>query len=138
MLDNLRASQDSVDVPVIDGRTTPMAVPFALLAGAIFLKTGGPARVAHALAASTLPDHPILRAANDLTSGVALAVSIGAPLLAASLVIEVTGAVIARASAPAQIHALLAPMRTMGLLLVCGVVLDRIAALLAVAVRQVP
>jgi type III secretory pathway component EscT len=55
MLDNLRASQDSVDVPVIDGRTTPMAVPFALLAGAIFLKTGGPARVAHALAASSLP-----------------------------------------------------------------------------------
>jgi hypothetical protein len=29
-------------------------------------------------------------------------------------------------------------MRTMGLLLVCGVVFDRIAALLAVAVRQVP
>ncbi len=138
MLDNLRASQDSVDVPVIDGRTTPMAVPFALLAGAIFLKTGGPARVAHALATASVPDHPILRAANDLTGAVALAVSIGAPLLAASLVIEVTGAVIARASTPAQIHALLAPLRTMGLLLVCGVVLDRIAALLAIAVRQVP
>jgi type III secretory pathway component EscT len=138
MLDNLRASQDSVQVPVIDGRTTPMAVPFALLAGTIFLRTGGPARVAHALAVASLPDHPILRAANDLTSAVALAVSIGAPLIAASLVIEVTGAVIARASAPAQIHALLAPMRTMGLLLVCGVVLDRIAGLLAIAVRNTP
>ncbi len=138
MLDNLRGSQDSVQVPVIEGRTTPMSVPFALLAGAIFTSTGGPARVARALAVAAIPDHPILRAANDLTSSVALAVAIGAPLLVASLVIEVTAAVIARASAPAQIHALLAPLRTMGLLVICGVVFDRIAALLAIAVRTAP
>lgn len=138
MLDNLRGAQDAVQVPVVEGRTTPMAVPFALLAGTIFLTTGGPARVAHALAVASMPEHPLLRAANDLTSSIALAVSIGAPLLAASLVIEVTAAVIARASAPAQIHALLAPLRTMGLLVVCGIVFDRIAALLAIAVRSVP
>ncbi len=138
MLDNLRGAQDSVQVPVIEGRTTPMSVPFALLAGIIFLSTGGPARVAHALAVAPIPDHPILAAANDLTAAVALAVSIGAPLLAASLVIEVTAAVIARAAAPAQIHALLAPLRTMGLLVVCGVVLDRIAQLMAIAVRSTP
>ena len=138
MLDNLRGAQDSVQVPVIEGRTTPMSVPFALLAGIIFLSTGGPSRVAHALAIAPIPDHPILAAANDLTAAVALAVSIGAPLLAASLVIEVTAAVIARASAPAQIHALLAPLRTMGLLVVCGVVLDRIAQLMAIAVRSTP
>ncbi len=137
MLDNLRAAQDTIQVPVIEGTTTPMAVPFALLAGAIFLKTGGPARVVHVLAVASLPDHPLLRAANDLTGAVALAVSIGAPLLVASLVIEVTGAVIARASAPAQIHALLAPLRTMGLLVVCGIVFDRIAALIALAVRSI-
>src|SRR5207302_1546677 len=113
MLDNLRGAQDAVQVPVIEGRTTPMSVPFALLAATIFLSTGGPSRVAHA-------------------------VSIGAPLLAASLVIEVTAAVIARASAPAQIHALLAPLRTMGLLVVCGIVFDRIAGLVAIAVRNTP
>lgn len=138
MLDNLRGAQDSVQVPVIEGRTTPMAIPFTLLACTIFLATGGPARCAHALAFHSIPDHPVLAAANDLTSAIALAVSIGAPLLAASLVIEVTAAVIARASSPAQIHALLAPLRAMGLLVVCGIVLDRIAAVMAIAVRRAP
>jgi len=138
LVDNLRGAQDSVQVPVVEGRTTPMAVPFALLASAIFLGTGGPARVAHALAVARVPDHPLLSAANDLTSAIALAVSIGAPLLVASIVIEVTAAVIARSANPAQIHALLAPLRTMGLLVVVGVVFDRIAALMALAVRGVP
>ena len=138
MLDNLRGAQDAVQVPVIDGRTTPMSVPFALLASVVFLSTGGPARVAHALATAPIPDHPILSAVGALTSAIALAVSIGAPLLVASLVIEVTAAVIARAASPAQVHALLAPMRTMGLLVVCGVVLDRIAQLVAIAVRSTP
>ena len=138
MLDNLRGAQDAVQVPVVEGRTTPMSVPFALLAGVIFLTTGGPARVAHALAVAALPEHPVLHVVHELTSSIALAVSIGAPLLAASLVIEVTGAVIARASAPAQIHALLAPLRTMGLLVVCGIVFDRIAGLVAIAVRNTP
>lgn len=138
MLDNLRGAQDAVQVPVVEGRTTPMSVPFALLAGVIFLSTGGPARVAHALAVAAVPEHPVLHVIHDLTSSIALAVSIGAPLLAASLVIEVTGAVIARASAPAQIHALLAPLRAMGLLVVCGIVFDRIAGLVAIAVRNTP
>lgn len=138
MLDNLRGAQDSLQVPVIEGRTTPMAVPFALLASTIFVTTGGPARIAHALAVASLPEHPLLRASADLTGAITLSVSIGAPLLVASLVIEVTAAVIARASSPAQIHALLAPLRTMGLLVVCGVVLDRIAAVLAIALRSVP
>ena len=135
MLDNLRGAQDAVQVPVIQGRATPMSVPFALLAGAIWLSTGGPARIAHALAMADVPNHPLLRAANDLTTSIALAVSIGAPLLAASLVIEITGAVIARAASPAQIHLLLAPLRAIGLLTVCGIVFDRIAAVLAIAVR---
>lgn len=138
LLDNLRGAQDAVQVPVVEGRTTPMAVPFALLASSIFLGTGGPARVAHALAIASVPDHPLLSAANDLTSAIALAVSIGAPLLCASLVIEVTAAVIARSANPAQIHALLAPLRTMGLLVVTGIVFDRIAALMAIAVRSTP
>ncbi|HEY1954077.1 MAG TPA: flagellar biosynthetic protein FliR [Polyangiaceae bacterium] len=138
MLDNLRGSQDSMQVPVIEGQTTPMAIPFTLLGGAIFLTTGGPARIAQALATAPIPAHPLLGAVNDLAGSVALAVSIGAPLLVASLVIEVTGAVIARASSPAQIHALLAPLRAMGLLVVCGIVLDRIAAVMAIAVRSVP
>jgi flagellar biosynthesis protein FliR len=136
MFDNLRGSQDAVQVPVIDGQATTMSVPFALLAGAIWLVTGGPSHIAHALATAAIPAHPILGAVNDLTTAIALAVSIGAPLLAASLVVEVTGAVIARAASPAQIHLLLAPLRAMALLVVCGIVFDRIANVLAIAVRS--
>ena len=135
MLDNLRGAQDTVQVPVVEGPTTVMSVPFVLLAGAIWLQTGGPARVARALAIAAIPAHPVVQAVGDLATSIVLAVSIGAPLLVASLVIEVAGAVIARAASPAQIHALLAPLRTMGLLAVCGIVFDRIAAVLAIAVR---
>ncbi len=138
VLDALRGSQQSVQVATIEGRTTPMGVPFALLASAIFLGTGGPSRIAHALAVAPFPAHPLLSAANDIAGGIGLAVSIGGPLLAASLVIEVAGAVIARASSPAQIHALLAPMRALLLLAVTGVVFDRVAALMAIAVRHTP
>jgi hypothetical protein len=61
---------------------------------------------------------------------------VGAPLLAAALVLEVAAALVARAAAPAQIHALLAPLRALGVLAVMAVVLDRIAAVIAIAVRS--
>src|SRR5271163_1825284 len=44
--DALRGSQDAPSFPLVDGRTTPLAIPLSLLACAIFLHGGGPARVA--------------------------------------------------------------------------------------------
>lgn len=141
--DALRGSQETASAPTVEGRASPLGIPLSLLASAIFLQTGGPARVAWALA--TLPPTtagaagatglagPSLVVAHDLTAGIALAVALGAPLLAASVVIEVAGALIARAASPAQIHAVLAPARALGVLGVLAIVIDRLADALAKA-----
>lgn len=136
LVDNLRGAQEGANSAVVEGKPTPLGVPLSLLASTIFLGTGGPARVAAALCAP-VGDHLAEKISRDLAGGIALAVAIGGPLLAAALILEVTAALIARAASPAQIHALLAPLRALGLLAVIAIVLDRIAAVIAIAVRSV-
>ena len=138
LVDSLRGSQAELTVAVVEGKTSPMGVPFSILASCIFLGTGGPARIAGALATRPLMNHPLAAAAHDLAGGVAIAVSLGGPLLAAALVLEVAGALVAKASSPAQVHALLAPLRALALLAVMAVVLDRIVAAMALVVRAAP
>jgi type III secretory pathway component EscT len=133
--DALRGAQDAASAPTVEGRATPTGIVFSLLASATFLATGVPARVLTALAAKPVPASPFLAAANDLTGGIALAVALGAPLLAAAVVIEVAAALVARAASPAQVHTLLAPLRAIATLAVTGLVLDRIATVLARAMR---
>ncbi len=136
--DALRGSNETPSAPTVEGRATPLGVPMSLLASAIFLNGGGPARVVKALALHPLPEHPLVAAADDLASGIVLAVAVGAPLLAASVVIEVAAALVARAASPAQVHALLAPLRALGMLAVLAIVLERIAEALAIAVHAAP
>ena len=57
------------------------------------------------------------------------------PLLAASVVIEVAAALVARAASPAQVHALLAPLRALGVLAVTAIAFERIATVLARAIE---
>lgn len=136
LVDSLRGSQHTSDVVVVDGsKQTPFAVLLSLTASIVFLSTGGPARVTAALATTTLPDHPLLSAMHALVGGIGLAVAIGAPLLAAAVVLEIAFALVARAASPAQVHALIAPVRALALLAIAAVVLDRIAELVALAVQ---
>jgi type III secretory pathway component EscT len=136
--DTLRGVTSAPAVPVVEGRATTLGVPMSLLASAIFLTQGGPARIAHALASRPLSNDPFLAAVNDLVAGVTLAVSLGAPLLCAGVVIEVAAALIARAASPSQVHMLLAPLRSLGTLAIAGIVLDRIASALALAISRAP
>jgi type III secretory pathway component EscT len=136
--DALRGAQDAPAVPVVDGKATPLGVPLSILASAIFLATGGPARVVKALALRPVGAHPLLAASQDILGGITLAVALGGPLLAAAVVIEVAAALVARAASPAQVHALLAPLRALGTLTVMAVVLERVATALARAVEAVP
>jgi type III secretory pathway component EscT len=136
LVDALRGAADGASSsPVVEGRAGAFGVLLSLFASAAFLASGGAARVASALAAFTPTRDPLLAAANDLAGGITLAVAIGGPLLAAAVVLEVAFALVARASSPAQIHALLAPVRALGLLAVVAVVLERVGALLAFAAR---
>ncbi len=139
--DALRGSRDAPNVPTVEGTATPLGVPLSLLASAFFLSAGGPARVALALAAhrpSGGSGSALLSAAGDVIGGIGLAVALGGPLLAAALVLEIAAALVARAATPAQVHALLAPLRALGVLAVMAIVFDRVAAALAIGVAAAP
>jgi type III secretory pathway component EscT len=138
IVDALRGSQDTVTGPTVEGRATPLGVPMSLLACAIFLGAGGPARVVVALATRAPEGHPLEAAASDIVGGITLAVALGGPLLAASVVVEVASALIARAASPAQVHALLAPLRAIVTLTVLGIVLERLLATLARTIAASP
>jgi type III secretory pathway component EscT len=136
--DALRGSQEAPTAPTVEGPATPLGILLSLLASTIFLTTGGPARVAMALALRPTGAHPVLAAVDDLVGGISIAVAIGGPLLAAAVAVEVAAAIVARAAAPAQVHALLAPLRALGTLAVMGVVLERLATALAKVVHAAP
>jgi flagellar biosynthetic protein FliR len=136
--DALRGAQETPSAPTVEGPATPMGVAMSLLASAIFLATGGPARVLTALSERPPSAHPVLAAADDLVGGITLAIAIGGPLLTAAVVIEIAGALIARAASPAQVHTLIAPLRALGTLAVMGIVLQRLAVALARAVQAAP
>ncbi|AKU94191.1 Flagellar biosynthesis protein FliR [Labilithrix luteola] len=136
VVDSLRGANDGQGLAVVEGRAAGFGILLSLFGSVVFLATGGPARAASALAQTELPAHPLLAASHDLVAGIGLAVAIGGPVLAAAVVLEVAFALIARSASPAQVHALFAPVRALGLLAVVAVVLERLAALVATAVRN--
>lgn len=137
VIDNLRGSREMASLPVVEAGTTPSGVLLSMLVAMAFLESGGPARVAAALSDPHLAfAGPLTRAAFDLAHGVELAVAVAAPVVAASIVVEVGGALVARAANPAFIQQLLAPLRSVAILGVAALVLDRIAALLALYARH--
>lgn len=132
VIDALRGANEQLSSPLVEGRPTALGIVFSLMASLVFLATGGPARLASALADASLDvAHPLTRAAHDLAAGISIAVALAAPLIAASIVVEVAGALVARAASPAQLHALLAPIRTFALLAMTALVFDRMAEGLA-------
>jgi type III secretory pathway component EscT len=132
--DSLRNNQDMRDAPVVEGKSSPLGVPLSILASAIFLFTGGPARVVSVLARGDFPAHPLAAMAQDVSGGITLAVALAAPVLAASIVVEISAALVARAASPAQIHALLSPLRAFAILAVFALAFDRIAVAMAHAI----
>jgi len=132
VIDALRGSQDLVNMPTLEGRATPLGALFSLLAASMFLGMGGPAHMLELLA--TAPPgiaDGATSAARDIAAGVGIAVTLAAPLIAASIIVEVAGALVARAASPAHVHALLAPIRSLALLVLTALLLDRMATLLA-------
>jgi type III secretory pathway component EscT len=125
--DSLRGTADGLDVPTVEERATPLAVLLSLLGCAFFLSTGGPAAVASALAEHPVGANALETTASALVSGISLAVAVASPIIAASIVIELAAALVNRATSPTQTAAMLAPLRTMGILAVFALLLDRMA-----------
>jgi flagellar biosynthetic protein FliR len=132
IVDALRGAQDQSDIVTVENRTSPMGALFSLLAAAIFLASGGPSHVVGLLIAPPDVANGVARAAANLAAGIGIATAIAAPLIAASLVVEVAGALVARAASPAHLSALIAPIRSLALLALSAILLDRLAAYIAV------
>jgi len=131
LIDNLRNARELLSLPNVESGATPTGGLFAMLVAVVFLQTGGAARVAEALADPGLPfAAPLSRAVANLTAGIELAVAVAAPVLVASVVVAVGSALIARATTPAFIQPLLAPLRSVVILGVAAVFLERMVAIL--------
>lgn len=129
LADNLRGAREGAELPVLDEGASPFGIVFGLLVALGFLESGGAARVASALAEPRLHTSFAL-AVERLSAAVGIAVSVAAPLVVGSLLIEIGAAFIARAASPAYIVPLVAPLRSLGLLVVVWFALDRSVELL--------
>lgn len=129
LVDQLRGSSaEGASFVVVDGRPSPIAVLYGLGASFAFFAMGGPARAVSALVTAPLAS-PWRGAAITISNGIGLSIALAAPILAASLVLEITTALVARAAAPAHVDALLAPLKAIALLFVVALGLSRVVAL---------
>lgn len=139
VIDDLRASRDRAALPNVEPGATPSGALLSMLVAIVFLETGGPARVARALSDPRLSfSDPLARAAANLVSGIELAIAVAAPVIVAAIVVEVAGALVARAANPAYVQPVLAPLRSIAILGVAALVLDRMLELLATVARSSP
>jgi len=131
LIDNLRSSREQVSIPVVDSPATPTGALLGMLVAIAFLQTGGPERIAAAVT-EVPPDFtsPLLRAVIDLHAAIGVAVAAAVPLVVAAIVIEVAAALTVRAASPAYLQPVIAPLRSIALLGVAALVLDRMVELL--------
>jgi type III secretory pathway component EscT len=134
LIDNLRGGQESAPLPNVESNSTPMGALLTMLVAVAFLQGGGATQAAAAVARSEPVSHrAVLSLANTLAGGISLAVAVAAPILAVAIVVEVAGALVARAASPAFIQPTLAPLRALAILGAAAVLMDRIAEFLALA-----
>ncbi len=129
--DDLRGVRRHVALPNLEAGVSPLGALFAMLVAVIFLQSGGMQRIAlAALNAPPLDSALPLRIIADLVSGIELAIFVAAPLIAATIVVEVALSLIARAAAPAHLLALVSPIRSFAVLAVIAILFERIIVLL--------
>jgi flagellar biosynthetic protein FliR len=139
LVDNLRGLREAAGLPNVDADATPLGALLAVLTAILFLESGGAVRVAQALAPASLPLGGVLPGlVRNLTHAIEVAVAVAAPLVGASIVLELANALIARAASPAFILPLLAPIRSVALLAVAALLLDRMLELLAILAASTP
>ncbi|HKO49217.1 MAG TPA: flagellar biosynthetic protein FliR, partial [Polyangiaceae bacterium] len=132
LTDNLRGARETQALPIVDEDSSPLGALLQLLVALVFLEGGGAARVAAALSESPAVSHGTLwRVALGLTHAIELALAVAAPVVAVSIVLELANALIARSATPAHVVALLAPLRSILILVCFALLFERMASLLA-------
>jgi hypothetical protein len=112
--------------PAFGTPTPSLAALFGLLASAVFLEQGGATSVA-ALLSAPAPDGVLARAALDLAAGIDTGAILAVPLVAVALSVEIVSAVAAREHTAFASHAVVAPLRTLVVLIATAAVFDRLA-----------
>ncbi|HYP98107.1 MAG TPA: flagellar biosynthetic protein FliR [Polyangiaceae bacterium] len=131
LTDNIRGARETQGLPVVDEETSPLGALLSLLVALIFLEGGGAARVVAALSSPQTVSHGALwQVALGLTHAIELALAVAAPIVAVSIVLELANALIARAATPAHVVALLAPLRSILILVCFALLFERMASLL--------
>lgn len=123
----LRAKVLGVAVP-LGGDGTPFAVLLGLAAAILFLDGGGAARIATRLGDPALETAgPLAAAVRDLASGIEIGASIGAPLLAVAVVIDIAVGLASREFGALRLEAIAAPLRALAVLVAGAVFFERMA-----------
>ena len=132
LVDNIRGARETQALPIVDEETSPLGALLSLLVALVFLEGGGAARIAAALSGNVELSRGVLwRVANGLSHSVELALAVAAPVVAVSIVVELANALIARSATPAHVAALLAPLRSILILVTFALLFERMASLLA-------
>jgi flagellar biosynthesis protein FliR len=125
LADELRGGGQSSRLSILENDTPAIGVLFGLFSAAGFIAVGGVGRVLEHLMASRLELAAWqLRAVRDLVGAIEIALSLAAPLLALVVLVEVAGALLARAASPAHIRVLLAPLRAFAVLVGLALALE--------------
>ena len=139
LTDNIRGARETQALPIVEEETSPLGALLALLVALVFLEGGGAARVVAALSTTPAVSHGTLwQVAMGLTHAVELALAVAAPLVAVSIVLELSNALIARAATPAHVAALLSPLRSILILVCFALLFEKMADLLALAAAHRP
>jgi type III secretory pathway component EscT len=132
LTDNLRGARETQALPIVEAGISPLGALLQLLVALIFLEGGGAARVASALSETqTLSLGGLWQVALGLTHAIELALAVAAPLVAVAIVLELANALVARSATPAHVVALLAPLRSILILVAFGLLFEKMAGLLA-------
>lgn len=139
LADNIRGARETQALPVLDEDVSPLGALLSLLVALLFLESGGAARVAAALTSNVNINHGLLwQVAVGLTHSIELALAVAAPIVAVSIIAELANALIARSATPAHIVALLAPLRSVLILVTFALLFERMASLLALVAAHSP
>lgn len=139
VVDDLRGARAESSVAVLESPIGPTGVLMGLLGCWLFLQSGGPARIAEALIRPSLEfKQPLLGAAIHLTQGIQIALAVAAPLIAASLVLQLASALVTRAANPAHLQPVLEPLKSLALLGILALLLDRLLAASAGLLLRLP
>jgi flagellar biosynthetic protein FliR len=139
LADNLRGARETQSLPVVDEDVSPLGALLSILVALIFLEGGGAARVAAALMDTPAVSHGLLwQVAAGLTHSVELALAVASPIVAVSIVAELSNALLTRAATPAHVAALLAPLRSVLILVAFALLFERMTQLLAAIALRTP